>query len=302
MRDLPTRGRCHAIFLLAFSARVRDCCDLSSWIDAALDKPTHMAASLDVSGAAKLMLDSGLASFDSVATTKLGLEKLNLQADLNTLKGIARLLLCRRPPDWLRAVVVDGRVALEFIPQDDLRAISWLNEDLESIILSAHHYSYGEVDERLRKQLGDVGELAIMSALRRENFDPRHASLISDRFGYDIEIKKDNQVYGLEVKAAVPATAHRTIISRNEFEVANRMKERWRLIQVIFSSRIFARRCATAHDIEAIRELSSQSLVQMAPIEGDGFSWLEVAEFRPTKFDWETCNLRASEDFVAYFS
>ena len=302
MRDLPTRGRCHAIFLLAFSARVRKCANLNSWIGAALDKPTHMAASLDITGTAELLLDAGLARIESSVITGPSLARLDREADLATLKGIARLLLASRPPDWLRAVIVDGCLATEFIPQRDLEAIGWLGEDLEEIVVAAHQQVYGASDDQLRKMLGDAGELAVISALRRTGQNPRHVSLISDRFGYDIELKIGSKTLGLEVKATVKATATRALVSRNEFEVAKRMGERWKLIQVIFSSRAIALGRANVADIEGIRELKSHSLIDLAPVEKEGFRWTEAAEIRPSDTAWQPSDLRVGQEFEVHLS
>ena len=302
MSELPTRGRCHAIFLLVFSARVRKCADLDAWIDAAFDKPTHMAVSLDLSGSASLLLDSGLAKIDSFVTIKPSLAILGSKADLISLKGIARLLLMSRPPNWLRAAVAEGRIVPEFIPQADLEAIEWLGDELEDILVTAHQQVYGAIDEQLRKQLGDIGELAIMSALRRDGHDPRHVSLVSDHFGYDIELNEENDVLGLEVKAAVNATAVRAFISRNEFEVAKRMGNRWKLVQVTFSSRVIASGRATYEDVERMRELTSQSLIEMAPIEKQGFRWMDAAEIRPGDNEWKPCKLPVEKDFEVFLS
>lgn len=302
MRDLPTRGRCHAVFLLAFSARVRNCSDVHSWVVAALDKPTHMAASLDLAGTANLLLDVGLARVESCVVTASGLSMLDREADLTALKGIARLLLRNRPPSWLRAVVSNGRLAPELIPQRDFDAIAWLGDDLEEILVTAHQQVYGAADEHLRKLLGDAGELAIMSALRRDGHNPRHVSLISDRFGYDIELNDGFRTIGLEIKAAVDATAGRAFISRNEFDVAKRMGKRWKLVQVTFSSRVIASGRATAGDVERIRELASHSLVEMAPVEKEGFRWTEAAEIRPSESEWKLSNLQVGEEFEALLS
>ncbi|MEQ8307736.1 MAG: DUF3883 domain-containing protein [Hoeflea sp.] len=266
-----------------------------------------MAVSLDISGTANFLLDAGLARIESFVITERGLARLDREADLTTLKGIARLLLRHRPPDWLRAVVIDGRLAREFIPQQDLEAITWLGDDLEEIVLTAHEQVYGASDDQLRKLLGDAGELAVMSALRRDGHNPRHASLISDRFGYDIELQNEMEVVGLEVvglevKAAVKATTGRALISRNEFEVAKRMGGRWKLVQVTFSSRVIARGRATAADVEGIRELTSHSLIDMAPVEKKGFRWTEAAEIRPSETEWKPSNLRVGEEFEALLS
>lgn len=256
-----------------------------------------MAASLDLSGTANLLLDAGLARIESCVVIGRGLARLDREADLTTLKGIARLLLRSRPPDWLRAVVNEGRLAPEFIPKQDFDAIAWLGDDLEEIVMTAHQQVYGETDEHLRKLLGDAGELAIMSALRRVGQHARHVSLISDRFGYDIEYNEESRTLGLEIKAAVNATAARILISRNEFEVAKRMGERWKLVQVTFSSRVIANGRATAGDVERIRELASHSLVDIAPVEKQGFRWTEAAEIRPSDADWKPSDLRIGEEF-----
>lgn len=298
MRDLPSRGRCHAAFLLAYSARVRRCYDVRAWLKATADKPTHMAASLDLVGTANLLLDAGLARADEEVVISRDLARLDKIADLTTLKAIAGLILLRRPPDWLRFAVSDGRLVGEFIPAADLDAMSWMGADLEAIVVTAHHRLYGMVDDALLKRLGDAGELAVISALRSQGLLPRHVALISDRFGYDIELDLNSQRYGLEVKTVVPSTAARVLISRNEFEVAQRMGDRWKIVQVIFSSKVIARRVATVDDVENIRELSSASLISMAPIEDGGFRWVEGAEFRPEASLWRASNLSVATDFA----
>lgn len=298
MRDLPSRGRCHAAFLLAYSARVRDCADVSEWVLAALDKPTHMASSLDLSGTALLLIDTGLARVDGKIINSRGMGRLNTIADLTTLKAIARLLLSRRPPDWLRTVVVEGRLATELIPSEDLDAISWLGVDLEPIITSVHRDLYGDRDDELRKLLGDAGELAIMSAFRLQGLVPRHVALVSDRFGYDIEVLRRYERYGYEVKTAVSTTAGRILLSRHEFEVASAMDARWRLIQVTFSTKVLAVGRATAQDVVHIRELTSDQLRSMAPVEQATFRWNESAEFRPCGTDWLPSDLVVASDFI----
>ncbi|MDB5481710.1 MAG: hypothetical protein JWO83_2763 [Caulobacteraceae bacterium] len=299
MRDLPSRGRCHATFLLAYSARVRQCYDVDAWLRATLEKPTVMAASLDLAGTARLLIDVGLARVDSAVVASRELARFDQVADVATFKGIARLLLVHRPPDWLRASVVDGRLASEFIPGCDLEAMSWMGTDLEAVIVAAHQQLYSTSDAFLLKRLGDAGELAVMSALQLKGLTPRHVALISDRFGYDIELGGVAQRLALEVKTAVTSTATRVLVSRNEFDVANRMGDRWKIVQVTFSSNVIVRGVAHAADIEAIRELSSTSLINMAPPENDVFRWADAAEFRPGPGMWSTSDLTVDQDFRA---
>lgn len=265
----------------------------------ALSKPTQQAASLDLSGMATILLDSGLAKLDGRVVAGRELARLDRVADPTTLKGIARLLLAYRPPSWLRSVVIEGKLVQEFIPKNDLEAIAWLGDDLEPIIVAVHNKLYGASDEHFRKALGDAGELAIMSAYRGRGDRPRHVSLVSDRFGYDIELGTLAQMHGVEVKSAVAATAGRIMLSRNEYEVAQRMGSRWKVAQVIFSSKVVATRSATKADVEAIRELSSEALSSLAPSEDKGFRWIEAAEFRPSPHVWTASSLVVGSDFHA---
>lgn len=62
-----------------------------------------------------------------------------------------------------------------------------------------------------------------MAALRAANYEPRHVSRVSDRFGYDIQYDLQQVRYGLEIKTVVPTTADRILLSRHEFDVAARM-------------------------------------------------------------------------------
>ncbi|OJY97867.1 MAG: hypothetical protein BGP25_00045 [Lysobacterales bacterium 63-13] len=258
-----------------------------------------MAASLDLLGTAYLLLDTKLARAKHKIVTGRDLARLDSVADLTTFKGIAHLLLGRRPPDWLRAVVADGKLAIEFIPKQDLEAISWLGDDLEPIITSVYRQHYGEDDALRRKMLGDAGELAVMSAFRSKGCNPRHVALVSDRFGYDVELQSNHFRYGYEVKTAVAATASRILVSRHEFEVAAAMGDRWRLIQVTFSTKIFLVGRATCNDIVDIRELTSERLRSIAPIEPATFRWTETAEFRPLATDWSANDLAVGNDFEA---
>ncbi len=297
MRDLPSRGRCHATFLLAYSARVRRCVDARAWITAALEKPTPMAASLDLNGTAQLLLDVGLAKVDDVVQIARELARLDQVADLSTLKRIARLLIVRRPPDWLRNSVVEGRVAAEFIPAADLDALSWLGSDLDPIIVAAHRQLYGYKDEDLLKRIGDAGELMIMGALHALKRQPRHVSLVSDRFGYDIELNSQQGRYGLEIKTVVPTTADRVLLSRHEFDVAARMEDRWKIVQIAISSIAVVRGLICAADVTGIRELSSSALMQMAPPDTSAFRWSESAEFLPMDDMWVASDLEVPSGF-----
>lgn len=298
MRALPSRGRCHAAFLLAYSARVRRCESVNRWLAAALEKPTHMAASLDLVGTAQLLQDTGLAKVDDAVVIARDLARLDRVADLTTLKSIARLLLTRCPPVWLRTAVIDDRLALEFIPAVDLAALSWLSADLEPIIVTVHRRLYGDNENEFLKWLGDTGELMVMSALQSLGRQPRHVALVSDHFGYDIELGEAGKVHGIEVKTVVPSTSDRIFLSRNEFDVAQRMGDHWRIIQVTLSSKVIALGIATTADVLQIRELPGKTLALIAPTDNEAFRWTESAEFRPAPDMWQASDLKVPAGFA----
>lgn len=101
-----------------------------------------MAASLDLGRTAELLIDVGLARIDEAVRIGSELARLDQIADISTLKAIARLLLVRRPPDWLRGAVVDEKLVVEFVPAHDMEVLSWLGPDLEPIIVAAHRQLY----------------------------------------------------------------------------------------------------------------------------------------------------------------
>ena len=155
-----------------------------------------------------------------------------------------------------------------------------------------------EANDQLRNALGDAGELAIMSALRRGG-RPRHVALISDRYGYDVENDYDGAIERLEVKTSLSAMSSRIFLSRNEFDVVARYKGNWRLVQVVFSGQVIPQRQAVATDVEAIRELSGSMLHSMSPTDSDAFTWMKAARFSPRPEDWMASRFKVEDEFIA---
>ena len=301
MRELPSRGRCHAAFLLAYSARLKPPTTPDAWIEAALDRATIMAAATDVPGTAEILLAANLATADDAVSIDGRLLRVSEQADHRSLAAIAHLLLSRFPPGWIVSAVVDGEFRPEYVPDADLRRLAWLGPDLVPIVLSVHRAITATADDELRKQIGDAGELAVISALERIGFTPNHVALVSDAYGYDIEYESDQHLHRLEVKACVERTADRVTVTRNEYETAGALPSSWRLIQVCFASGIVVNRRATRSDVLGIRELPAASLVSLAPPATNGFRWLGSAEFRPPPDQWRDSDLCVAADFRVDF-
>ena len=302
MRELPSRGRCHAAFLLAYSIRLKPGTTLEAWIAAAQDRATIMAAATDIPGTAQILLGAELARVDGCVVLDERLLHVSERADHRSFVSIARLLLSRFPPGWIVSAVVDGEFRPEYVPDADLQRLAWLGPDLAPIVLSVHHAITSASDAKLRKQIGDAGELAVVSGLKRVGIAPNHVSLVSDAYGYDIEYQSGQDLHRLEVKACVQGTSDRVIVSRNEYDKAAGFGSSWRLIQVCFSTGIVVRKRASCADVLFIRELPSNLLVSLAPPWTDGFRWLESAEFRPPHASWRESQLRVAADFFVDFA
>ena len=243
-------------------------------------------------------MDWGLARVEPNVSIMPPLMHLGDSADYGTLKGIAIALLRRRPPTWLRSVVIDGTVRLELIPSDDLGALRWLGEDIEQVLAIVHAAVFGRENDEFTARLGLAGELAVLAALEGSGIRTRHVSLISDAYGYDLECSGGNEVEGVEVKTACPRTADRFHLSRNEFDVSRRMQSRWKVVRVVFSSRIIATGVATASDVESVKELSASAVDAMAPASEDCFRWVASAIFRPHEDQWATSDLVVPDAFA----
>ncbi|MCY4669742.1 MAG: DUF3883 domain-containing protein [Rhodococcus sp.] len=302
MRELPSRGRCHAVFLLAYSIRLKPAATLEGWIAASMDRATIMAAATDIRGTARILLAAGLVSVGDSVVLDERLLRVSQRADHRSLVAIARLLLSRFPPAWVVSAVVDGELRPEYVPDADLQRLAWLGCELAPIVLSVHRAITAASDARLRKQIGDAGELAVVSALERIGIAPSHVSLVSDAYGYDIEYQTGQDLQRLEVKACVPNTADRVIVSRNEYDKAAAFGSSWRLIQVCFASGIVVRKRATCADVLFIRELPASSLIALGPPSTDAFRGVEAAEFRPPHDFWNESALRVAEHFQVDFA
>ena len=293
----PTRGQCHAVFLLVHVAGLGEWSGRAHWVEAARQRTAIAAQSYDLEGAADALIDWGLAKADPVTAVVRPLAGLGAVADYATLRAIAGVLLRKRPPVWLRVAVVDSVLRKELIPSADLNALLWLGEDLEAVLVSVFKDVCEAVDDDLTSALGRAGELAVINALENAGRRPRDVSLISDAFGYDVECAERPHLEGIEVKTSVTRTASRFHLSRNEFDVSKRMGGRWKIIQVVLSSKVVASGRVTSDDIELIRELPASGVHKIAPAE-DQFRWTESAVFMPNDGLWIPSDLEVSKEFA----
>jgi hypothetical protein len=301
-RELPSQGRCHASFLLAYTALLVAPRTFDAWLNASSARTTFVAAAADLRSTADTLLRCELIKDDGNSIRVSGkLARLCTQADRPSLLGIARLLLERFPPPWLFTALAADQFAPELIPQDDLIALEWIGVDLEPLLRGVYRRLTSEKNEQIKRRLGLAGEMAVMSALRHSGHIPNHVALLSDTFGYDIECAMGVDTLLYEVKSSVEATSDRIFVSRNEFDVAHRNQKSWRLIQTIFSSAVSFREIIMADDIMKFRMLDAAVLNSLAPPDNDTFFWRESAQFSPKLSHWKTLNIEVEPSFKVDF-
>ena len=298
MSSLPSRGRCHAVFLLAHSARLTEFENPELWIDNARERLTLMASAYDMNGAAEWLTELKLVTTEPSIKLTPQLERLSFEANRTTLVAIASLLLKLAPPPWLKMSVIDQEFRPDTAPTKDLNQLHWLGDELGAIIVGIFNQLYPTSDDLLRKQFGDAGEYIVVSALQRKMLEPQHVALISDSYGYDIRYSEGRIEWKVEVKSCVPATQSKFYLSRNEFDTACSYPNTWKLAQVNLSSSVLIQRSVKKNDILQIRELQAPKLISLTPKPSDNFRWVDTAQFCPPPQSWKETNLQVADDFI----
>lgn len=292
----PSRGCCHGVFLLGYTARLKERRSITEWEQAARERSTFMSRALQLDDIAKGMLNLGLASIQDRVTLAGSLEGLSECADTPTLRGIARLLLKTAPPSWIWFAVRDGQVAREYVPASDLESLAWIEPELDQMLLDAFDEIVTREDDGFLKAMGDAAELMVLAALQRAGANPLHVSRLSDSYGYDIECQ-GAKADRIEVKAAGPASLGHCHISRNEFEKSARYGPEWRLVQVVFSGKAFVANHLDASHVEIVRELRHGVLQALVPKDTQSFKWTQSAQISPPEDAWESAGLVLDPDF-----
>ncbi len=294
---LPSQGRCLAVFLLSRAATLKPRNTIEGWISAAQSASSIVAASLDLRRPAEVLLSSDLARHCETIAISKDLANLCTVADRVTLTRIARLLLLKFPPPWLRIAVREGAVSFDYVPATDMDELQWLADDLTDILVEVYREIDAVRNDQIRKWLGDTAELIVMAALRLAGRSPEHVSKISDAFGYDIECQSPHE--RIEVKAATDATKSRFHLSRNEFEKSKLYGPQWMLLQVVFSTECFILPIVGSAEVTGLFELPSTELRQAIPPDTPAFKWTDSAEVSPPSQTWRVSRLRLDDSFVS---
>ncbi len=276
-------------------ANLRERRSVADWVGAAREHGGYLAAANDLDGRAEFLIDKGLVTFAGAIQVAPRLSAINALPRSRAEYELARLILLHDPPPWL-GVAVDGhRVERAYIPEYDLEYLSWLEPHLDELLCDVFR-ELQPTKDKTETELGLAAELFVMGALRHANFRPVHVALISDAYGYDIEVGRES-VDRIEVKGASPKTAGTFHLSRNEYEKSLLYKDEWRLVQVIFSTAAFVSQRLDVTHIEEIHELSATSLSAIIPLDTPAFKWEESAIITPAADSWQPWALRPSPDF-----
>jgi hypothetical protein len=281
---LPSQGRCLAIFLLGRAAHLKTRRNLEEWIEGTRSASSFMAASLNFQLPVEAMIEYELATIQDDVQIAGALLPFIVSADRSSLFGIARLLLLASPPLWLH-LAVNEEVKREYIPSWDLEELSWLDPDLDTLLLEVASALDRNDQQDIRKELGDAAELLVLDGLRKAGEKPLHVAAISDAFGYDIECR-EVRVDRIEVKASSENTRGRFRLTRNEYQKCLQYGPQWRLLQIVFFNKAFVERKFDASNVLGAFQLKRGALQRVIPADTECFRWTDTAELNMPASDW----------------
>lgn len=298
MTLLPSHGTTFASLLLSHTAARAPRASAEDWVRAARMQESHLTRSLNLQATAQSLVAEGLAHDEDGLRLAEPLFRLVELGEAAGLREMARVLMSAAPPPWLTLAVRSGRVVRDYIPEADLKALRWLEPDLDAMLLAIGTQRNHARQEEVRQILGDAAEAAVLSALRRERREAIQVSRISDAYGYDIEVREE-PVDRIEVKGAGPSTGGSFHLTRHEFETCRRYGRGWRLIQVAFTASAFTAASLDGSHIGEMLQLNSAAIMNMVPADTPQFTWEDSALLKPCGELWLPTGLEPGKEFQA---
>ncbi|HEY9370229.1 DUF3883 domain-containing protein [Streptomyces sp.] len=292
---LPRHGTAFGALLLTRTAVLAHRADIDEWVDAARDHGAYLAAAVDLRGVARALTEARLAQEADGVRLGRPLRRIAELGEAATPRDLAHVLLRADPPPWLALAVESGRVVRAYIPTDDLRALAWLEPDLDGVLLAVHTELCGTRQDEIRQRVGDAAEQVVLDALRHSGLRPVHVALLSDAFGYDIEVRQPG-MDRIEVKGAGPMSRGTFHLSRNEYETGMRYGSQWRVVQVVFHGSAFVADVIDRSHVAEVLELSAEAVRGTVPVDTERFRWEESAVLAPEPGAWRPAGLEPSPE------
>ncbi|WP_194292652.1 protein NO VEIN domain-containing protein [Streptomyces katsurahamanus] len=298
MTLLPSHGLVFRVLLLAHAADRAPRADADAWARAAFDRASHWGRSLDLRAAARALLAHGLAEATEDGIRVAARLRSLPAMESGAMRATARVLLAASPPPWLTQAVRSGSVVRDYIPDADLKALTWLEPELDALLADAAAQHLAAEGEVWRERLGEAAEAVVLSALRRTGREAVQVSLVSAAYGYDVEVSGD-PVERIEVKGAGPETRGSFHLTRHEFETARRHPDTWSVVQVVFRPDAFRADVLGPEHVADMIRLMPQAVRAVVPEDTDAFVWEQSALLTPPAEDWRPTGLRPAADFSA---
>lgn len=296
MTLLPSHGMTFGSLLLAHTAALAPRDSVEAWVQAARAQGSYLTRALDLRATARFLVDAGLVNARDGIRLGRHLSRLVVYGDRAGLPDMARVLLVAAPPPWLPLAAARGRVVRDYIPDADLKALLWLEPELDALLLSVGAQLKQAGQDAVRELLGEAAEAVVLSALRRERRDAVQVSRISDAYGYDIEVR-GSSLERIEVKGTGPATRGSFHLTRNEFETGLRHARSWRLVQVVFDRSAFTADVLDRTHVLEVRQLCPGTIPEIVPDDTAQFVWEKSALLTPSEQAWLPSGLVPEDDF-----
>ena len=294
---LPSHGLVSSAFLLAHASRRRTFPSVADWAAAARELGSFIGAAVDLEAAATRLKELGLVVEEPGWQVGSELQMFGDIADRSSYVGIASVILHQAPPFWLRAAGTGDGVPREFIPTEDMRALAWMEPDLDRVLSAVASYLNRATSQSLSAAVGATAELVVLSALKQAGCRSLHVALVSDAYGYDIQVLEPRRRC-LEVKGSSVGTRGSFYLSRNEYERSCHLQD-WELVQVVFASEAFSAGEVRAAHVQGIYGLRSTDMHALVPKDRPEFRWAESAWLSPYPESWELWDLEVPSDFRA---
>jgi hypothetical protein len=292
---IPSSGCIYCVSQLTSVADLSQRRSLTDWVSAAREHGGYLAAANDLGARAEFMLEKGLVTIGEAVYVSPRLRAINALPRERAEYELARLILLFDPPQWLDVAVDSRRVERAYIPEYDLDYLSWIEPHLDELLCDVFRQLQPK-KSTIEEELGWAAERVVMGALQHAGLQPVHVALISDAYGYDIEVRRET-VDRIEVKAAGPRTAGSFHLSRNEYEKCLRHGSEWRLIQVVFSNAAFVASRLDLSHIKEVYEVSAADIRSIIPPDSPGFKWEDSALLTPARESWQIWDSRPRPDF-----